>query len=72
MNNVSSLSGRQISGNNFIHNSPQIFECCEEDQMLQDLIFRARLCGTGIYHSTLLSRLSLPDQNGQVKMIYTS
>ena len=71
MNNACSLSGSQISGNKFIYNSVQIFECCAEDQILQDLIFRNKIMRYWFYLSTWLSRLFLPNQNGQVKMIFS-
>jgi len=42
-----SLTGRKISENYFTYRSVQISKSCGEDLMLQDLIPRTRLCGTG-------------------------
>ena len=47
INNVCSLSNLQISRNSFTYYSVQIFKSCAEDQMIQDLILRTRLCGIG-------------------------
>ena len=47
INYVCSLSGCQISANYHTYRSGQIFKSCAEDQRLQDVILRTRLCGTG-------------------------
>jgi len=46
INHLCSFSGIQIFENHFTYHSVQIFKPCAEDQMLQDLILRTRLCGT--------------------------
>jgi len=47
IHDLSSLSGSQISGNYVAYRLIQKFESCVEEQTLQDLILRTRLCGTG-------------------------
>jgi len=47
INDSYSLSGGQISDNYSIYRSVQRFASCAEDQILQDFIFRTRLCGGG-------------------------
>jgi len=62
-----SLSGIQLSENNFTYRLVFIFKSSKEDQMLQDLIMQY-----WFYFWTWLSRSFLTDQNRQVKIICTS
>jgi len=47
INNVCSLTGKQISQNDFTYRSVQYLKSCSGDFILQNLILRTRLCGTG-------------------------
>ena len=47
INNVCPLSGMQISGKYSTYHSVKSLKYCAMDQILQDLILRARLRGTG-------------------------
>jgi len=48
INHLCSLTGSQISKKHFTYCSVQIQKSYAEDQMIQDMILRARLCGTGL------------------------
>ena len=47
INHVCFLKGKQISENNFTYRSVQYLKSCSGDFILQNLILRTRLCGTG-------------------------
>ena len=47
INHVCSLTGRWISKNHFTYRSVQIFKILFQGFILQNLILRTRLCGTG-------------------------
>ena len=46
-NNLYSLTGKSISKNYFTYRSVQYLKSCSGDFILQNLILRTRLCGTG-------------------------
>ena len=47
INDVCSLSGIQISGRYLTYHAVQTFKYCAGGQMVQGLILRTRLCGSG-------------------------
>jgi len=56
INHLCSLTGKQISENHFTYHSVQYLKSCSGDFILQNLILRTRLCGTGYItqHSCVL------------------